>query len=97
FAVSNVLTQIDEIPALGGFAAGSERMVLGDRHDVDQPGAQAFAGSAGGDVVGVAGDPDAVEAVAAGEGENEAAGAFGESSAAGGGVDVVADVAAEHF
>jgi hypothetical protein len=55
--------------------------------------AEAFAGPAGGEVVGVGGDPEGANAVVLGQGEEEPAGAFGVVVAATGGVDVVADVA----
>ena len=50
-------------------------------------------GAAAGEVVGVAGDPQLCVPVGAGDGKDDAAGAFGEVVAAGGGEHVVADVA----
>ncbi len=65
--------------------------------DVDEFGSEALAGSAGSQIVWVAGDPEVSEAVGAGEGEEQAAGSFGKVVAAEGGVDVVADVAGVGF
>jgi hypothetical protein len=70
-----------------------KRMVGGKVDDFYQGCTQALAGSAGGEVVGVAGDVEGSQAVATGEREEQARGALGEASAARGREDVVADVA----
>ncbi len=54
-------------------------------------------GSARGDVIRVASDPEVGEAVGSGEGKEQAAGSFGEVVASEGGVDVVADTADVDF
>jgi hypothetical protein len=91
------LGEIDSVPAFFGFAALVEDVAYWDRDDFDEFAAEAFAGSAGGVVVGIAGDPERIDIVAAREGEQEAAGALRVMAAARGWIDVIANVAAVHL
>src|SRR5688572_30116588 len=81
------------IPALLPLPAGVERVVGGDGHDPDHLHAQPFARPPAGEVVGAAGDPEGAQAVAAEQGEHQPHGPLRVAAAAGGRVDVVADVA----
>jgi len=85
--------EVEAIAAFFAVALGIEGVAFGDGDDVDEVGAEAFAGFSRGGVVGVAGDPEGFVAVGAGEGEEKAAGAFGVAASASWGEDVVADVA----
>jgi hypothetical protein len=89
--------QVDAVAALLAVALLEEGVIVRDGDGVDESGAEVFAGAAGGEVVGIAGDPEGEVAVGAGEGEEQAAGAFGEVVAAGRREDVVAEMAEVHF
>src|SRR6478672_2586266 len=89
-------SKVDPITALFPIAAGVEGVVLGNSDDAHQDAAEAFAGPSRCEVVGVAGDPERLDAVGTGQGEQQAAGALGVSAAARGRVDVVAHVAVVH-
>src|SRR4051812_44020961 len=79
------------VPALFPLAALEERVVGGDWDDSEEFHPESLARAARGVVLGVAGDPERPLAVAAEDRDQEAAGALGVVSAAGGRVDVVAD------
>ena len=83
----------EAIAALLMIAAGPEGVIAGDVDGVFEDGAGEFASAAGGDVVGVGGDPEGIELVAAGERDEEFQGAGGVAMSAKGGFDGVADVA----
>src|SRR5258706_10245987 len=85
-------SEVEAIAAFGAFAAGVEEVVLGELDDLGEASTGAFAGAAGGDVVGVARNPEGVDALPAGKGEEQSDGAAGILVAARGGVHIVADM-----
>lgn len=85
----------EAIPAFVEVAAGVERVIKGDIDGIDESGAGELAGAAGGEVVGIRGNPEGVEAVAGGEGGEELEGSGGVVVTAKRGFDGVSDVAPE--
>lgn len=70
-------------------------MIEGDLDGIDEGGAGEFAGAAGGEVIGIGGNPEGIEAVAGGEGDKELEGAGSVVVTAKRGFDGVSDVAPE--
>ncbi len=85
--------QINTKAALLMVAAGIEIVVFRDGDNLRERGAEAFARAAGGDVVGVAGDPERLHAMPAGERKEQPTGPLGQMLAAGRGIDLITDVA----
>jgi hypothetical protein len=69
--MSIALSELKQVAALLTVAALEERMRRGDGDGVDKPGAQPLAGSTGGMVVRVAGDPQPRQSVSAREREKQ--------------------------
>src|SRR5690348_11690734 len=85
--------EIQPIPALPANAAGIIDRARREVDDLDEVRAGVFAGAAGGEVVGIAGDPEMGEAVAAGERLQKIHCTCGDMAAPEGLVHSVADVA----
>src|SRR3954452_24404276 len=86
----DAITAFLPLPALVEDVIGGK----GDRFDVDR--AQPLAGLSRGDVVGVAGDPQLAQAVTTRQIEQQPTGSLRVMMPAGGGVNVVSDVAQVH-
>ena len=71
--------------------------MVGDGHDAPQAPSQSLAGSAGGDIIGITGDPEPSHPMLAGERKEQSAGALGVVPSPRRRVHVVAEVAVVHF